>query len=109
MQYIALEKRFVGNLHLKIALTLQKLAATEKKLAAARGELLTAAQARKVIERLKEKQFARWRMEQERKDAEAMDEIGTQLAMRQARVRIERCAATPLNILEWIDSSSGDI
>lgn len=85
MQYIAHEKRFVGNLHVKIVLTMQKIAATEKTLAAARAELLAAARARKVIEKLREKQFARWLAEQEKKDAALMDEIGTQIALRHAR------------------------
>jgi flagellar FliJ protein len=84
MGYIAHEKRYVGNLHLQIALALQKVATVEKKLAAARVELLAAAKARKVIEKLREKQFGRWRQELERKEAAEMDEIGTQIALRQA-------------------------
>jgi flagellar protein FliJ len=82
MQYISHEKRFVGNLALRIALAMQQLAALEQVLAAARAELLAAARARKVIEKLREKQFARWRLEQERKEAAVIDEIGTQLAVR---------------------------
>lgn len=84
MQYIAHEKRFVGNLQIKILLGMQKLAAMEKTLAAARAELLAAARDRKVIEKLKEKQLARWRAEQDRKEAALMDEIGTQIALRNA-------------------------
>src|SRR4051812_16475658 len=56
MQYIAHEKRFVGNLQLKIVLMMQRVAALETTLAAARAELLEAARSRKVIEKLKEKQ-----------------------------------------------------
>src|SRR4051812_13860201 len=55
MQYIAHEKRFVGNLHLKIVLAMQAMAGLEQKLTEARGELLTAARARKVIEKLRDK------------------------------------------------------
>ena len=68
---------------MKIALTLQLLSATEKKLAVARVELLAAARNRKVIEKLKEKQLARWRAEQDRKEADLLDELGTQLTLRQ--------------------------
>ena len=82
MQYIAHEKRFVGALTVRISLAMQKLAGLEQTLAAARAELLAAARARKVIEKLKEKQYARWRMELERKEAAVIDEIGTQLAVR---------------------------
>jgi flagellar protein FliJ len=82
MQYIAHEKRFVGALTMRIALARQEVAALEVTMAAARKELLAAARARKVIEKLKERQRARWRQEQERKEAANMDEIGTQLAVR---------------------------
>ena len=82
MQYIAHEKRFVGALTVRIVLALHKLAALEQTLAAARAELLAAARARKVIEKLREKQWNRWRLEQQRKEAAVIDEIGTQLAVR---------------------------
>jgi flagellar protein FliJ len=84
MQFIAHEKRYVGNLHLKIALAMQELSALEKRHVLARAELLEAARARKVIEKLREKRQARWRAEQDRKEAAIMDEIGTQLAIRRA-------------------------
>jgi flagellar FliJ protein len=83
MQYISLEKRFVGNLHLKISMTMQQLMGVEKKLAAARVELLVAARSRKVIEKLKDKQLARWRAEQDRKESDLLDELGTQLTLRE--------------------------
>ena len=84
MSAIAFGKRYVGNLHMQVVLTAQKLGAAEQKVAAARVQLLQAARARKVIEKLREKQHARWLAELERKDAALMDEIGTQLAMREA-------------------------
>jgi flagellar protein FliJ len=82
MQYIAHEKRFVGALTVRIVLALQKLAGLEQALASARAELLAAARDRKVIEKLREKQYTRWRLELERKEAAVIDEIGTQLAVR---------------------------
>jgi flagellar FliJ protein len=83
MQYIAVERRFVGNLHLRIALAMEKIRELEKQEAAARAELLHAARQRKIIEKLREKQLATWRVEQERKDAALTDEIGVQLAVRE--------------------------
>ena len=82
LQYIAHEKRFVGALQVKITLAVQKRAGLEQVLAGARAELLAAARARKVIDKLREKQFQRWRAQQERKEAALMDEIATQLALR---------------------------
>jgi flagellar protein FliJ len=84
MQYIFHEKRFVGALTVRIALALQKLAGLEQQHAAVKAELLAAARARKVIDKLREKQWTRWRLEQERKQSVVMDEIGTQLALRNA-------------------------
>src|ERR1700744_1276304 len=83
MQYISHEKRFVGNLHMKVVLIMQQIARTEQLLAAARAELLAAARARKVIEKLREKQFRRWREELDRKESALLDEIGTQTAIRE--------------------------
>jgi len=82
MNYIAHEKRYVGNLHMQIAMAMQDLQAVEERINAARVELLAAAKARKVIEKLREKQLARWRLEQDRKESAEMDEMGTQIAMR---------------------------
>lgn len=93
MQYIAHEKRYVGNLHVKIVLGMQQLAAMEPKLSLARAELLAAARDRKVIEKLRENQLARWRAEQDRKESALMDEIGTQLARRHSLEETARAAA----------------
>ena len=92
MQYIAHEKRFVGALTVRISLAMQKLAGLEQTLAAARAELLPPPGA-KVIEKLREKQLARWRMEQERKEAAVTDEIGTQLGGAQ-----QRAGETPIRL-----------
>lgn len=80
--YIATEKRYVGTLRLLIANTIQKVANVEHPMVQARAELLAAAKARKVIEKLRERQFARWQAELLRKENAEMDEIGTQLALR---------------------------
>ena len=85
MPYIAYEKRFVGNLQMLLVQTMQKLAGVEQKLAAARGQLLEATKARKVIEKLREKQHARWQQEQDRRENLALDELGTQVALRGLR------------------------
>jgi flagellar protein FliJ len=102
MHYISNEKRFVGALTMRIALAMQKIAALEQTLGEARRELLTAARARKVIEKLKERQFARWRQEQERQEAAIMDEIGTQLA-----VRAGSGAEEPPEMVETLSEGNG--
>jgi len=82
MAYISHQKRYVGSLQMLIMVTLQQMAAIERTLQAARKELLDAARARKVIEKLRERQFQRWLAEQNKKEAATIDEIGTQLAVR---------------------------
>ena len=82
LTYIANEKRFVGNLQLLMVQTMQKLGNVEKDLAAARAKLLEAARERKVIEKLRDKQFARWKQIQDRKEYAILDELGTQVALR---------------------------
>ncbi len=106
MQYISYEKRYVGNLHVRIILAMQKLAALESKLAAARAELLVAAKDRRVIEKLKEKQHQRWKDAQDRKEAALMDEIGTQLSLRHAAESAEREMAELAYASESIESAS---
>ena len=83
MQYIAVERRFVGNLHLRIALAMEKVREIEKEYSAARTELLQAATDRKVIDKLREKHWSAWRLDQDRKEAALTDEIGVQLAVRE--------------------------
>ena len=106
MQYIAFEKRYVGNLHVRIILAMQKLAALEGKLAAARAELLAAARDRRVIEKLKEKQHSRWKQAQDKKEAALMDEIGTQLSLRHAAESAERESAELAHALEWLETAN---
>jgi len=106
MQYIAYEKRYVGNLHVRIILGMQKLAALELKLAAARAELLAAARDRRVIEKLKERQHLRWKEAQDKKEAALMDEIGTQLALRHAAESSENETTDPAGALEYLESAN---
>jgi flagellar export protein FliJ len=82
LPYIATEKRYVGQLQMLVASTYQRLAIIDQQLGAAKAQLLIAARARKVLEKLRQKQHARWLAEINRKEAEFLDEIGTQLALR---------------------------
>ena len=82
MQYIAHEKRFVGNLHVRIALAMEKLRGLEVTFNLARTELLEAARGRKVLEKLREKQLARWRMEMDRKETAQLDDVASASAAR---------------------------
>jgi flagellar FliJ protein len=82
LAYIAHQKRYVHTLNVHIAQNLQKIQGEQQNLAAARKELLEASRERKIIEKLREKQHQRWLADQARIESAAIDEIGTQLALR---------------------------
>ncbi|MEK6701262.1 MAG: flagellar FliJ family protein [Planctomycetota bacterium] len=52
-----------------------KLAGVHNRLAISRGELLRATTARKAVEKLKERRFEEWRIDQKRREAAAVDEL----------------------------------
>lgn len=103
LTYITQGKVYVGNLNFRIIQTMQQLAGVRQRLNLAKAELLEAAKARKVIEKLKEKQYHRWQEEQARKEAAFMDEIGTQLALRRMREDAEAAE------LKALDALSGQV
>jgi flagellar export protein FliJ len=57
-----------------------ELAGVHKRLAAARGELIEAAKARRALELLKESRFARWKAGLEKVEVMALDELAVQQA-----------------------------
>jgi len=59
----------------------------------ARKTLLEAVKQRKAVELLREKQFKRWKQAQDRREAAELDEIGTQIYMRQRAERTRQEAA----------------
>lgn len=67
------------------------LAGTLKRLEASRGELLKATTARKAVQLLKDRRYAQWRLERERKEAAEVDEIATGAHVR--RMIAERVAS----------------
>ncbi len=99
LTYITQGKVYVGNLNLRIIQAVQQLAAVKQRLKLAQAELLDAARAKKVLEKLKEKQYRRWQEDLARKEAAFMDEIGTQLALRRMNEEseIEAIKAAALN------------
>ena len=82
LAYIAHEKRYVGTLQVLIQQHMQRVAALQGAMVEARAALLKAAQARQAMEKLRDKQRARWQAEQDRKENAALDEISAQLSVR---------------------------
>jgi len=93
MAFLAAHRRFVASMHAKAISLVQKMALVQRQIEEAQKALAEAAKARKVIEKLREKQFQRWLAEQHRRESFEMDEIGTQLAYRHleaAREAVDR-------------------
>lgn len=83
MGFIAAHRRFVVSMQQKAMGIIQKMAALQTEVDQARAVLAEAAKQRKIMEKLKDKQYQRWLAEINRKEAEELDEIGMQLSFRQ--------------------------
>ena len=82
MDFIAAHRRFLTGMQRQAMAVIQKMALAQRAVDEARAELAEAARRRKVIEKLRERQFQRWRAELDRREQAEMDEIGMQLAYR---------------------------
>jgi flagellar FliJ protein len=80
MDFLAAHRRFLTGMQRQGMTLVQKIALAQRATDEARAELAEAAKQRMVIEKLREKQFNRWRAEQDRRELAEMDEIGMQLA-----------------------------
>ncbi len=68
--------RFSAQTTVRARALVAKLAGVERQAEAARGKLLAATKARKAIERLRERKFRQWKLEQSRREGAMLDEIG---------------------------------
>ena len=80
--FLAAHRRYSLAMQRKGQGLVQDLARQQKKVDDAQRLLAEAAKKRKVIEKLREKQFERWRQEIERKEQAAADEAGAQFGYR---------------------------
>lgn len=80
MGFLTAHRRFMGAIQRQVTELLQKVAVAKRQLEEVRTKLSEAAKRRKAMEKLREKQFDRWRSEQARRETALSDEIGNQLA-----------------------------
>lgn len=78
--YLTAHRRFMLATRAKAADLLQRMARLQQQIDQARQRLAEAAKQRKIIEKLKEKQFERWRDDLQRKELANLDEVGMQLS-----------------------------
>lgn len=80
LAFLAAHRRFALAMQRKAMGLAQKMALLQRQIDQARAALAEAAKQRKAIEKLREKQFSRFVNELNRREAEALDEIGMQLS-----------------------------
>jgi flagellar export protein FliJ len=83
LNYLAAHRRFIVGMQRRAIVLAQKMALLQRQVDDARLALGEAAKARKAIEKLREQQYERFVYELNKRDADAMDEIGMQLSYRQ--------------------------
>ena len=79
LSFLAAHRRFMLAMQRQGLVLMQKLQEAQKKVDAAQAELAEAAKQRKIIEKLRERQLARWAAEVNRKEAAQLDEVATQM------------------------------
>ncbi|HEX8915642.1 MAG TPA: flagellar export protein FliJ [Humisphaera sp.] len=85
VDYLAAHRRFTMAMQRKALAHAERMSPVKAELEAARAALIEAAKQRKILEKLREKREADWKVAEARKDAAAMDEIGQQIGTRLAR------------------------
>jgi len=80
MSYLAAHRRFLIGMQHQAVGTVQRIALAQRGVDEARNELAEAAKRRKAIEKLREKQFERWRADLAQREQAELNEIGMQLA-----------------------------
>lgn len=80
LAFLAGHRRFVLAVQRQALTLVPEIRAQQQKVNTAQRALTDAAVQRKVIEKLREKQFERWHAEQAKKEAAELDEVGMKLA-----------------------------
>ncbi|HWB53890.1 MAG TPA: flagellar export protein FliJ [Tepidisphaeraceae bacterium] len=79
MSFLAAHRRFLNSCQKQAIDLAQQIAKLQLRIDAARRALAEAARDRKIIEKLKEKQYERWRQRQSAAELALLDEVGMQI------------------------------
>src|SRR5947209_18464341 len=79
LSFLAAHRRFMLAMQRQGIELMQKLQAAQKKVEAAQIELAEAAKQRKIMEKLRERQQARWNADAERRESAELDEVAMQM------------------------------
>jgi flagellar FliJ protein len=80
MTFLAAHRRFLAGMQRQAIEMVQRIALARRGVDDARAALAEAAKQRKAIDKLRERQYERWRAEADRRESAQLDEIGMQLA-----------------------------
>lgn len=81
MAFLAAHRRYVAAMQRKAMALAQRMAVQQRAVDEARRQLAEAAKQRKIIEKLRERQFERWRSDHARREGAELDEVNMQLAL----------------------------
>ncbi len=80
LAFLAAHRRYAFAMQRKAMGVAQKMAAVQVQLEKAQRLATEASKQKKILEKLRERRFARWREQLERRDLTEMDEIGSRLS-----------------------------
>jgi flagellar FliJ protein len=89
LAFLAAHRRFLAAMQRGAVEIVQRMALAQKQVDEAMAQLAEAAKARKAIEKLREKQFERWKADQDRRETNELDEVSMQLAYRNLADELE--------------------
>ena len=93
LNFLAAHRRFMLAMQRKGAVLMQQIAAVQQRVNVAQAALAEAAKQRKIMEKLKEKSFERWRADLARKEMIETDEIAMQMGYRNSLDEADRARA----------------
>lgn len=88
LEFLAAHRRFTLSMQRKALTLAEQMAPVKAAVDAARAALVEAAKQRKIMEKLREKREAAWKVEEARKELAATDEIAQQIGVRLVRERV---------------------
>jgi flagellar protein FliJ len=80
MSFLAAHRRFMVSMQRHAVAVVQRIAAAQQRVTDARAALAEAAKQRKVLEKLRERQYQRWRNDLAARELRDLDEVGMQLS-----------------------------
>ncbi len=80
LSFLAAHRRFLAAMQRGAVELMQRMAIASRQVEEARLTLSESAKRRRAVEKLREKHFARWRADQNRREVIELDEIGVQMS-----------------------------